>query len=108
MRSMGDVGLWYVYTSFALGVVSDRDCRGKSGSGWEGVAVAVGVVEVFVSPDEDGSEDEVQSRERSRRRYGGICPSFCPAGRSIVASVSNINTSPRRTRFRNAPSSPAS
>jgi hypothetical protein len=70
--------------------------------------VAVSVVEVFVSPDEDGSEDEVQSRERSRRRYGGICPLLWPAGRSIVASVSSVvDTSPRRTRFRNTPLSSA-
>jgi hypothetical protein len=69
--------------------------------------VAVSVVEVFVSLDEDGSEDEVQSRERSRRRYGGICPLLWPAGRSVVASVSNADTSPRRTRFRNTPLSSA-
>src|SRR4051812_18771253 len=108
MRLIGDLGLWYVYASFALGVVIDRSCLSISRSGSEGVAVAVGIVEVFVLPDEDGSGDVVQSRERSRRKYGGICPSFCPAGRSVVVSVSNVDTSPRRTRFRNTPSSSAS
>ena len=65
-----------------FGVISESD--------WDGVAVAVGVIQVSVRSEGDVAGEEVQSKERSRRKYG--------RDRTSPASSFQICASSRRCR----------
>ena len=63
------------------------------------MAVAVGVVVLFVVFEDDGTGEEVQSRDRSRRKKGCVSSSVSIADGSIAVSLSRDEASCRLRLF---------